>query len=67
MLSLHVHGVIAPRSRAVWDVACRMNATLKPFAFLTHTHQWGKWVSGWAVKDNSKWTRIGARNPQVRR
>ncbi len=39
--------------------------TIHPFAFLTHTHSKGIHASGWVVRDNSTWTPIGMRNPQV--
>lgn len=68
IISLHVHGILKPKSDSFWDAACQFdllpNQKLYPFGFLSHTHKHGVHVSGWVVKNNNLWTSIGMKNPQ---
>ncbi|KAM9841338.1 peptidyl-glycine alpha-amidating monooxygenase B [Aulostomus maculatus] len=58
---------IVPPGKAVTnaDIACDYASyPMYPFAFRTHTHQLGKVVSGYRIRDG-KWTLIGRQSPQL--
>ncbi|KAK8781029.1 hypothetical protein V5799_017631 [Amblyomma americanum] len=57
-------GMIRSHQMEHFETACRINEdiTLYPFAFRTHTHQLGKAVTGYIVR-NGKWINIGKHDP----
>jgi len=59
-------GVIRANSKENFETACLVDENVKihPFAFRTHTHQLGRVVSGYVLKDG-RWTLIGKKNPQL--
>uniref|UniRef100_A0A8C5HS26 Peptidylglycine alpha-amidating monooxygenase n=1 Tax=Gouania willdenowi TaxID=441366 RepID=A0A8C5HS26_GOUWI len=65
-LLMSVDTVILPGKKVTnADVACDYTSyPIYPFAFRTHTHQLGKVVSGYRVRDG-KWTLIGRQSPQL--
>ena len=74
VVSLHVHGSIAPYSTALWDSACKLSGTgpVHPWAYLGHTHQYGRLVTAWRVRPslqgdyiNATWDLVGGNNPAL--
>jgi len=65
VILLATDGAVAAKSADDFETACAIedDVELHPFAFRTHTHQHGKVVSGWLIRDN-KWTLIGKKDPQ---
>jgi len=65
VILLATDGTIGAKSTDDFDTVCSIEdqVELHPFAFRTHTHQHGKVVSGWLIRDN-KWTLIGKKDPQ---
>ncbi|KAE8284730.1 Peptidyl-glycine alpha-amidating monooxygenase B [Larimichthys crocea] len=65
-LLMSVDTVILPGKRATnADIACDYTSyPIYPFAFRTHTHQLGKVVSGYRIRDG-KWSLIGRQSPQL--
>ncbi|XP_026154054.1 peptidyl-glycine alpha-amidating monooxygenase isoform X2 [Mastacembelus armatus] len=65
-LLMSVGTVILPGKRVTnADIACDYRSyPIHPFAFRTHTHQLGKVVSGYRIRDG-KWSLIGRQSPQL--
>ncbi|XP_068429470.1 peptidyl-glycine alpha-amidating monooxygenase B isoform X2 [Clinocottus analis] len=65
-LLMSVDTVILPGKRVTnADIACDYSSyPIYPFAFRTHTHQLGKVVSGYRIRDG-KWNLIGRQSPQL--
>jgi len=59
-------GMIKANSKENFETACLVdeNVEIHPFAFRTHTHQRGKVVSGYLVR-NGQWSLIGKKNPML--
>ncbi|BES91242.1 Copper type II ascorbate-dependent monooxygenase, C-terminal domain [Nesidiocoris tenuis] len=69
VLLLGTGGILKPSSEVHMETACVIteDKELHPFAFRTHTHQYGQVVSGYRVRNDSgemEWTLLGKRNPQ---
>lgn len=69
-------GKMDPGTNEYFEVACKYGAddddnviSLHPFAFRTHTHHHGLFVSGYQVQESSSsvqnWKIIGKKNPQL--
>ncbi|KAM6902478.1 peptidyl-glycine alpha-amidating monooxygenase B [Xenentodon cancila] len=65
-LLMSVDTVILPGKKVTnADIACDYTSfPIYPFAFRTHTHQLGRVVSGYRIR-NGKWTLIGRQSPQL--
>lgn len=65
-LLMSVDTVILPGKKVTnADIACDYTSyPIYPFAFRTHTHQLGKVVSGYRIRDG-KWSLIGRQSPQL--
>ncbi|XP_064608312.1 peptidylglycine alpha-hydroxylating monooxygenase-like [Liolophura sinensis] len=59
-------GSIPQHSTVYMESACSFmdDLDIVPFAFRTHTHQLGKVVSGYRIRDG-EWTEIGRQNPRL--
>ncbi|XP_068103571.1 peptidyl-glycine alpha-amidating monooxygenase isoform X2 [Hyperolius riggenbachi] len=65
-LLMSMDTVIPPGEKVVYsDIACSyQKPAMYPFAYRVHTHQLGKVVSGYRIR-NGKWTLIGRQSPQL--
>nr|XP_043868756.1 peptidyl-glycine alpha-amidating monooxygenase A isoform X2 [Solea senegalensis] len=65
-LLMSMDAVILPGKRVTnADIACDYSSyPIYPFAFRTHTHQLGKVVSGYRIRDG-RWSLIGRQSPQL--
>ncbi|XP_056146473.1 peptidylglycine alpha-amidating monooxygenase isoform X2 [Lampris incognitus] len=65
-LLMSVDTVVLPGKRVTnADIACAYGSyPIYPFAFRTHTHQLGRVVSGYRIR-NGKWTLIGRQSPRL--
>lgn len=64
VLLLGTDGFIPPESTEHLEITCPIieNKIIHPFAFRVHTHQLGKVVTGYRIRNN-KWTLLGRRDP----
>lgn len=64
VLLLGTAGTIPPMSVENMETTCPIDEdkVIHPFAFRVHTHQLGKVVSGYRIRNND-WTLLGRRNP----
>ncbi|KAJ8682686.1 hypothetical protein QAD02_018478 [Eretmocerus hayati] len=64
-IATSVNGIIQPHSPEHVEIACPMqeNKTIYPMMYQVHTHESGKFVSAYVIK-NGKWIELGKRVPQ---